>query len=148
MPKSLMSLIRDGQSYSKMWPMRSELATYFPEYRVIKATQFAINVLPMVAVMSVFIQYQYLGTEYLPQAITFALFILSIPVQGLLWLGKRSNTLLPPSTALWYKEVYQKMKEQGCQLSTAKARPKYIELAMLLKRAFDEMDKAFTKDLF
>lgn len=144
----MLSVIQEGHSYAKTWPMKPELSFYFVEFKVIKATQLASKVLPMLAVLSVCIQYQFLGTDYLPQAITFALFILSLPIQGFYWLGKRSNTPLPAGITSWYRDIHKKMEQQGCFMPKPAMRPKYKELANLLKRAFSEMDKAFTRDLF
>jgi uncharacterized membrane protein YfbV (UPF0208 family) len=38
-------------------------------------------------------------------AVATALFALSLPMQGLWWLGKRSVTPLPPSILNWFYEV-------------------------------------------
>jgi uncharacterized membrane protein YfbV (UPF0208 family) len=88
------------------------------------------------------------GYDYLPQAVTVAAFFLSLPMQGLLWLGHRSNQYLSPAMTEWYFDIYRKMREQGCDLVSAKSKPKYSELARLLKTAFDELDKVFTKQWF
>ncbi|MDP5211587.1 DUF412 domain-containing protein [Pseudoalteromonas tunicata] len=148
MQKSIVAQLSDGQQYSKIWPDNVELAPIFPERRVIKATQMALKVMPMLAVLSIFVQVQFLGTQYLPQALTFALFLLSMPVQGLYWLGKRANTTLPPSLASWYRQLQSKMQENGYQPSVSRAQPRFYELAHLLKDMFEKMDKAFTKEIF
>ena len=59
----------------------------FPENRVIKATKFAITVMPAVAVISVLMQIAFVNYAGLPQAMIMALFALSLPLQGLWWLG-------------------------------------------------------------
>jgi uncharacterized membrane protein YfbV (UPF0208 family) len=69
-------------------------------------------------------------------------------MQGLMWLGHRSNQYLPPTLKQWYLDIHYKMQMQGCALQSPKARPDYKELAVLLKTAFDELDKAFTKRWF
>lgn len=148
MQKDMLGFISDGQSYRKLWPLKKELASLFVEYRVIKATNLAINVLPMLAAMSIMVQITYLGTEYMPQALAGALFLLSMPMQGLYWLGKRSNTPLPLSMAHWYHKIHQQMAEEGCQPPKGASNPRYRELAELLKHAYEKMDKAFTKDMF
>ena len=48
--------LRDGQKYMGTWPMRKELSLLFPEQRIIKATKFAITVMPAVAAISVLTQ--------------------------------------------------------------------------------------------
>ena len=148
MQKDMLALFRDGQSYRKTWPLKKQLAAIFVEYRIIKATNLAINVLPMLAVLSFMVQLTYLGPNYIPQAIAGALFLLSIPLQGLYWLGKRANTLLPLSMANWYHQIHQQMTEEGCTPPISAHKPRYRELAELLKHAFDKMDKAFTRDMF
>jgi uncharacterized membrane protein YfbV (UPF0208 family) len=40
------------------------------------------------------------------------------------------------------------MQVQGCALQNPQGKPKYMELARLLKTAFKELDKAFTKRWF
>ncbi|MFT5164648.1 MAG: uncharacterized membrane protein YfbV (UPF0208 family) [Alteromonadaceae bacterium] len=148
MQNGMLALIRDGQSYSKIWPLRPELAPLFSEFRIIKATRLGLSLLPMVAAVSLAVQVKLLGHEYLPQAIAFALFMVSLPMQGLYWLGKRANTVLPMSVASWYRKIHEKMASEGCQVPFTQTKPRYRELAELLKHAFDKMDKAFTKELF
>ncbi|WP_462158207.1 terminus macrodomain insulation protein YfbV [Pseudoalteromonas sp. GB56] len=148
MQKSLISQMQRGYSYAKLWPARRELAPLFVENRVTSATLFAVKVMPAVAITSLVIQLQYLGSDYAAPALAFALLILSLPAQGLLWLGKRASSELPPSMATWYKELYSKMVAKGYQGAPAKAKPRYLELAHLLKDMFEKMDKAFRQDLF
>ena len=148
MQKTMLAQISDGHHYSKVWPLEAKLGAVFPEFRVIKATKLAMKVVPFLAVLSIFVQIQFLSLDYLPQALTFALFILSMPVQGLYWLGKRANTLLPPQEAVWYREVYGKMTEQGVEPKVSISKPRYGDLAYLLKDVFEKMDVAFKRDLF
>ena len=148
MQKTLMVQLKEGQSYSKLWPDRIELAPIFIERRVIKATQLAMQVMPALALVSMLVQIQFFGSDYLPQALACSLLFLSLPAQGYLWLGKRSDTLLPPSLANWYREIEVKMQENGHKPNISSARPKYFELASLLKEMFEKMDKAFTRDMF
>ncbi|NQZ06185.1 MAG: DUF412 domain-containing protein [Algicola sp.] len=148
MQQDMLALIRDGQTYSKTWPLKRELAAIFMEYRMIKATKLGIDLLPLLAILSLMVQVTLLGFDYMPQAIACSLFMLSIPVQGFYWLGKRANTPLPQSMANWYHQIHQQMTEEGCHLPATSGKPRYQELAVLLKQAFEKMDKAFTKDMF
>lgn len=148
MAQSLGMTLRDGQTYLKTWPMQKELYTLFPECRVIAATKFSIRVMPPMAVLSAMVMVNVLGYEYLPQAIAVAAFFISLPMQGLFWLGHRSNQLLPPSIRHWYLEIHQKMRLEGCNVQAVKAKPRYKELAKLLKTAFDELDRVFTRQWF
>ncbi len=97
--------------------------------------------MPAVAAISVLTQMAFNNYDALPQAIVVALFAISMPLQGMWWLGSRSNTKLPPALASWYRELHQKITETGFALEPAKARPRYKELAVILNRAFRQLDK-------
>jgi uncharacterized membrane protein YfbV (UPF0208 family) len=104
--------------------------------------------MPALAVVTAATQLHFMGVSQLPQALTLGIFFLSLPVQGLLWLGFRSQKALPPAIKSWYQDIYLKMQQQGCALEQPKNQPRFQELASLLKTAFSELDKAFTKHLF
>lgn len=144
----LPQMIKDGQQYMDTWPMQKPLFALFPECRVIAATKFAIRVMPALAVLSVAVQLQMLGMEYVAQAIAIGVFFISLPVQGLIWLGYRSQQPLPPAIKVWYNDIYQKMRQQGYELHHGLANPKFLQLALLLKKAFQDVDKAFTARWF
>lgn len=148
MQKSVMSQVQLGRSYAKKWPMRKELTHLFVEFKVIKATELAITVMPILAMLTLFFQLNYLGSDFLPQAIASALFFVSLPLQGLLWLGKRAETPLTPPLHQWYKELHAKMAANGYNRPLSDNKPRYFELAELLNDMFSKMDKAFTKEQF
>ncbi|KYN24962.1 hypothetical protein AUQ44_03890 [Vibrio cidicii] len=133
--------LRDGQKYMDIWPMRKELNAIFPDQRIIKATRFGVKVMPAIAAISLLTQMAFDNYQALPQAIVVALFALSMPLQGMWWLGNRSNTQLPPALASWYRELHQKIVETGFALEPLKSRPRYKELAQILNRAFRQLDK-------
>lgn len=138
----LIHSLKDGQNYMEIWPVRKELSAIFPEQRIIKATRFGIKVMPAVAAISVLTQMAFNNHHALPQSIVVALFAISLPLQGIWWLGARANTKLPPSLASWYRELHQKIVETGFALEPVKARPRYKELAIILNRAFRQLDKS------
>ncbi|WP_372430296.1 terminus macrodomain insulation protein YfbV [Vibrio alginolyticus] len=138
----LIHSLKDGQNYMEIWPVRKELSAIFPEQRIIKVTRFGIKVMPAVAAISVLTQMAFNNYHALPQSIVVALFAISLPLQGIWWLGARSNTKLPPSLASWYRELHQKIVETGFALEPVKARPRYKELAIILNRAFRQLDKS------
>lgn len=142
------TMFKDGQQYMHIWPAEKQLTTLFAENRVIAATKLSIKVMPPLAVLSVASVVNFQGVEQLPQALAVGAFFMTLPMQGLLWLGHRANQVLPPALNAWYFEIHHKMQLQGCALQSPKAKPKYMELAQLLKTAFDELDKAFTKRWF
>ena len=148
MNSSIFALIHDGQQYMKLWPKEKVLNAFLPEGRVIAATELAIKAMPPMAVVASAVLVQINGMQYLPQALAVAAFFITLPMQGILWLGHRSNQTLPPSLKAWYKEVHAKLVANGCSLDSMKTYPKYKELASMLKHAFSQMDKAFTRQIF
>ncbi|MDA9557642.1 DUF412 domain-containing protein [Vibrio sp.] len=134
--------LKEGQKYMDSWPMRKELMPLFPELRIIKATKFAMTAMPAVASISVLTQMAFDNYGALPQSIVIALFALSMPLQGLWWLGNRSKKVLPPSLASWYGELHQKITESGVALEPMKSKPRYKELAHILDRAFKQLDRS------
>ena len=147
MSSSFLSLMQDGQRYMKLWPKQKALNSFLPEGKIIAATNLAIKSMPPLAIFSCALLLQVNGSVYLPQAITVALFFLSMPIQGIMWLGHRSNQVLPPGLLHWYKTAHAKLIAHGCAVEAITTRPKYSELAKLLKTAFNQMDKTFTQDL-
>lgn len=148
MSQSVLTLFRDGQHYMRTWPVKKELFPHFPECRVISATRFAIATMPPAALVSCAMLLNTLGMEYLPQTIAIGAFFLSLPLQGLLWLGHRANQTLPPALKNWYMEIHARMQQEGCKVQQRTSQPKYQELAALLKAAFDQLDRVFTRSWF
>ena len=148
MAQTITAMVKDGQQYMQTWPMQHQLYGMFPECRVISATKFSMKVMPALAVLTVAALINFQGVERLPQALTIGAFFLSLPMQGLMWLGHRSNQNLPPTIKGWYLDIHHKMQLQGFALQSPKAKPEFKELARLLKTAFDELDKTFTKRWF
>lgn len=134
--------LKDGQKYMELWPMRRELNPLFPEQRVIRATKFGIAVMPAIAAISLLTQMVFSTYGAMPQAIITALFAISLPIQGIWWLGHRSNKALPPALASWYHELHQRLTESGYALEPIKPSLRYKELAILLNRAFRQLDKS------
>ena len=148
MSQSVITMLKDGQEYMNTWPVKKELYAYFPECRVVAATRFAIKTMPPVAILSCALLLQNMGSDYLPQTLAIGAFILSLPFQGLLWLGHRANQHLPPALKHWYNEIHSKMRSQGCKVANITSKPKYRELASLLKTAFNDLDRVFTQHWF
>jgi uncharacterized protein len=140
------SILKKGYYFSKQWPVKSELNSLFIENKIIFLTSLASRYLPILAVVTAYIQYSLLGSDFLPQIIAMMLFIATLPLQGLYWLGIRSNTKLPPSHAAWLKQICDKMQQQGLELPRFKQPSRYIDLAKVLQQAFRQMDKAFIRE--
>ncbi|WP_143872732.1 terminus macrodomain insulation protein YfbV [Catenovulum sediminis] len=148
MSNNLIKVFISGYSYSKVWPLKPQLFSVFPECRIIKATQFAVLVLPILAILSFFIQVSYLGEQFIPQSLALCCLILSMPLHGYYWLGKRSQQVLPVSLANWYYQIESRLLEQGVEVQTLTHKPKYLDMAHALKLAFSELDKNWIKDWF
>lgn len=144
-PVKFFSLFSRGQHYAKTWPMEKRLALVFAEARVIRLTRFAIRVMPPVAVFTLCWQIT-LGNQPGLAAAT-ALFAISLPMQGLWWLGKRSITPLPPGLSLWFFQLRDKLRQAGQTLPPMNRKPDYQALADTLTRAFRQLDKTFLDDL-
>lgn len=144
-PVSFFSLFQCGQYYAKTWPMEKRLAPVFVENRIIRMTRFAVRSMPPLAVFR--LTWQIALGGHLGPAVATALFALSMPMQGLWWLGKRTVTPLPPVTLNWFYEVRGKLQEAGQALSPLEGTPDYQALADMLKRAFRQLDKTFLDDL-
>ncbi|AXW88471.1 hypothetical protein AU509_00765 [Lonsdalea britannica] len=138
-------LLRLGQHYMKTWPADKRLAPVFPENRVVRTTLFAIRFMPPLAVFTLSWQVA-LGGQLGPVVAT-ALFALSLPMQGLWWLGRRAITPLPPSLLQWFHDIRQRLLDAGLALAPLEEKPTYQMLADVLKRAFKQLDKAFLDDL-
>ena len=148
MSLSIATMVKDGDDYMKTWPLKKELYSMFPECRVINATKFAIKVLPALGIFTIILLINNHSMTYLPQAIAMGGMFFIIPLQGIIWLGHRSNQELPPSLRAWYSDILHKMQQQGCHISPSNKAPRYMELAKLLKMASDDLDKAFTERWF
>lgn len=136
-----------GNDYLGVWPQERQLAALFPEYRVISATRLGLRAMPALIVLSLLIQFQLGHPQYWPGVVASALFLASLPLQGLYWLGKRADTRLPPTLVNWYRQLYAKIAAAGIPIQEPVARPRYFELGETLTLAFKQLDKSFIRDL-
>ncbi|MCL1107440.1 DUF412 domain-containing protein [Shewanella algicola] len=147
MNMNLLTLFADGRRYMKTWPMVRQLGLYFPEYRVVKATQLAIIVMPILGLVAGASQLYVLGLDFLPQAITVLLFFISLPIQGLLWLGWRARHPLPLSLFDWGNQLSSTLTEMGIACQPLGARACYLDMAAILKLAFERLDQSYWDEL-
>ncbi|WP_261921938.1 terminus macrodomain insulation protein YfbV [Shewanella sp. NFH-SH190041] len=143
MSLQILTTVRDGRRYMHTWPMVRQLGFHFPEYRVIRATQLAERVTPALAVMAAVGQVYLYGWAFLPQALTLALFFLSLPFQGLMWLGWRARHPLPLSLLDWGNQLSAKLLSMGVNCRQLGAKACYQDMATLLKTAFERLDKHY-----
>jgi uncharacterized membrane protein YfbV (UPF0208 family) len=135
--------LQAGVAYSKEWPLLAEFNSIFPENQIIRLTKFGQQVLPALSVLSLMVQLNWLGQSYLAQALAAALFLLSLPLHGWYWLGRRSLAELPPSLLSWYLEIVDKLRSHGVTVTTPATRPCYADLAKILQLAVTQLDKSF-----
>ncbi|WP_024872810.1 terminus macrodomain insulation protein YfbV [Tolumonas lignilytica] len=127
-----------GADYSSIWPSHPELAAFFPEQTIIYLLNWGKRLIPAVVILSGCLQMQWGNPVNWPTFIASCLFALSLPVQGYYWLGKRAETLLPPSLTRWYFDINQKMN-----YAPSVNRPSYFDLATTLRKAFEQLDRVF-----
>ncbi|WP_019027704.1 terminus macrodomain insulation protein YfbV [Colwellia piezophila] len=157
---SVVQLIKLGQKYLSLWPDKPELTQYFQDYRGVQSARFICRYFPALA-MFTFIMQLYVASGYpmgqgsinnamqaLPQALVYGLFLISMPVQALVFSGVKADKFLPPALASWYHSGLAKVKQQvtekkglGSKNDNAIAdlatyKPRYIDLAKLLQLTF------------
>ncbi|TMM44840.1 DUF412 domain-containing protein [Colwellia ponticola] len=167
MKLSVVQLIKLGQKYLSLWPEKPELRNYFEEYQGVQSARFVCRYFPALALFTVIMQL-YLTSGYhlgqgsvshaidaLPQALVYGLFLLSLPIQALVFSGVKADKLLSPSLASWYHSRLAKIKQQGNQsdakqgdyssttgdnnnalANLATYKPRYIDLAQLLQLTY------------
>ncbi|MDU8924825.1 terminus macrodomain insulation protein YfbV [Pasteurellaceae bacterium LIM206] len=140
--------INRGQKYLNAWPLLPKLGMIFPENRIIKTTRFAIRFMPFMAVFSIVWQQFYAKHDMIALAIAVivALFALCIPLQGLYWLGKRANTLLPPQSAVSFQRILQELARKQIIMPTVE-HPTYQHLADALNKAQQYLEPSFWEDI-
>jgi uncharacterized membrane protein YfbV (UPF0208 family) len=142
---SWIQIFKSGHHYMKVWPLDKRLAPFFPEVRVVKMTRFAIRFMPPLAIFSIMWQVV-LGGQFGP-ALATALFACSLPIQGIWWLGRRSEKPLPPSLLQWFYQVRSQLADAGLVVAPVEDTPTYQALADILKQAFNRLDRTFLDHL-
>lgn len=136
----MIKTILQGHRYMKIWPQHAVVGN-LPEARVIPLTKLGRLGLPLAALLNVFVQYSYLGAEFLIQIMATSLFLAALPLQGYYWLGKRAKSQLPIPLASWLKELQSKLKRQGedIRLEQHQVGPNYMDLAKVLHAALKKL---------
>ncbi len=142
------SIFKQGQRYLRSWPSETKLGMIFPENRIIKSTLFGQKFMPFVAVFAVVWQQIYAKgeTTALAIAVLTALFALSVPLQGLYWLGKRAQTPLPSQSAVWFDKICSHLQKAN-EIVEPKAQPTYQDLANVLKKAQQKLPSDFWQEI-
>lgn len=141
--QQLQQQLKNGQAYMELWPKQRELGAIFPEPRIIALCVLLQKTAPMVACISFVSQFLYFGSSVIPQALAMSLLVLSMPYQGLIWLGHRSKQPLSKGLIYWCSEVRAQMISAGVNVKPITARACYMDMAQLLNDAYAKLNKAF-----
>ena len=130
---ALIKILKDGQRYAERWPKHAVVAA-FKESQIVPATRIGMTMMPAFAVINLMVQWQFNQQSFTPLAIAASLFLLSLPLQGLYWLGLRSRRELPPQLLSWYQELAKKLRQSRSDLRVKTEQVTYMDLALLLRK--------------
>ena len=140
---NLIKLFKLGQEYANTCSKNKELIFNFPEMKIVRYIKFAIKYIPPTIIFLCVWQY-YLQANFALTIVTI-IFVLSLPVQGFLWLGKRAKSPIPLTLLAWYNQTSQTLIEK--KILTAKKIPDatinfiaFMKLYNLSKMHLDKID--------
>lgn len=107
---NLVKIFKAGQIYMDICPKDKALSYSFPELKIINYIKVAKKILPPIIIGLILWQY-YLPAQLAVTAITI-LFALSLPIQGILWLGYRSQSPLPLNLIDSYNRIKLQLIEK------------------------------------
>ena len=128
--------LQAGQRYLNTLPNQKKLGLFMIDYRLIRLVKFSARFMPAFACFAILWQYFFSDPtqSVLVNSIITGLFAISIPFQGLYWLGKRAKLPLPLSLLKWYEELRQKLISEQINVDT-QTMPSYQDFANLLQLA-------------
>jgi uncharacterized membrane protein YfbV (UPF0208 family) len=129
-------VLKQGDRYLRLWPKQRTLNCLFVDSKIVFYTQLLIKLCPAFVILLVCLQIAFPLLLNWPTTATIVLFLLGLPVQGLYWLGKRSETLLPHKLVPWYMAIQQKLSGNNKIQTQLIRQPCYLDLAKLLGNAF------------
>lgn len=129
-------MLRQGDRYLQLWPKQRTLNCLFIDSKIVLYTQLLIKLCPAFIILLIGLQIALPMLFSWPTTATIVLFLLGLPIQGLYWLGKRSQTLLPHKLLPWYIAIQQKLSGSNKPQAQLISRPCYLDLAKLLGNAF------------
>lgn len=140
--------LQAGQHYLNTYPNQKKLSLFMPDYRLIRLIKFASRAMPAFACFAISWQYFFNDPtqSILANATLTALFALSIPFQGLFWLGRRAKSPLPLSLLEWYETLRQKLISERHRIAD-QAVPSYQDFANLLHLAEKTWGNAYFDEL-
>lgn len=139
-------LFKLGQKYMLICPTDKYLAKSFPEIKIISYIKLANYYMGPTLVFLFFWQY-YLNANLILMIIS-AVFLISLPIQGYLWLGKRATSPLPINLLSWYNHVKQKLIDNDV-ISESKSKTEqldFIHFMQLITLAKNHFGNYFGED--
>lgn len=145
----MFSLFNTGQRYLDTLPNQKKLANFMPDYHIIRLVKFSTKVMPAFACFAIVWQYFFSDPtqSVLANAVITAIFAISIPFQGLYWLGKRAKSPLSLSLLEWYESLRQKLITEKVKIDEEQAVPSFQDFANLLKLAEETWGNAYFDEL-
>lgn len=107
---NLVNTFKLGQRYMQLCPKDKELIYSFPELKIINYIKTSKKYLPPIIIGLLVWQY-YLPAQLAVTVITI-LFSISLPLQGIFWLGKRAHSPLPLNLVDCYNRIELKLIER------------------------------------
>ncbi|MEH6451959.1 MAG: terminus macrodomain insulation protein YfbV [Psychromonas sp.] len=129
-------VLKQGDKYLQLWPKQRTLNSLFIDSKIVFYTQLLMKICPAFVILLVGLQIAFPLLLSWPTTATLVLFLLGLPVQGLYWLGKRSETLIPHKLVPWYIAIQQKLSGNKNTKAQLISQPSYLDLARLLVNAF------------
>ena len=129
-------VIIQGDRYLQSWPKQKVLNCLFVDSRVVFYTRLTFKWVPAFIFLVIALNILQPVLFSWPTVMTFILFLLGLPIQGLYWLGKRAQALLPNQLLPWYSAIQEKLYDAREKQVIMEHHPRYLDLALLLKKAF------------
>lgn len=133
---SFFAVLKQGDHYLQSWPKQNVLNCLFADSKVAFYTRLSIKSTPAFIVLSIAMNIMLPALFSWSVTATFILFLLGLPIQGLYWLGKRSQKLLPNQLLPWYTAIHEKLNGNNKKQAVILHHPSYLDLAHLLTHAF------------
>ena len=107
---NLVKKFKAGQTYMDLCPKDKALSYSFPELKIINHIKTTKKILPPIIIGLIVWQY-YLPAQLAVTIVTI-LFALSLPIQGILWLGYRAQSPLPLNLVDDYNRIKLQLIEK------------------------------------
>lgn len=137
------ALLAKGDHYMKTWPKDKRLSPMFNDGYIVNATRTMLALTP--PFVAFILTWQIVLGGDVIFASLLSLFVFSLPLQGLLWLGQRATSPLPPALLAWFHAVRARMAKASTKLPEVEGKPTYQALADLLQEALKKTHFSVTK---